>query len=189
MSRRKETLAKLARDIARCRKCRLHQTRTHAVPGEGPAGASAMLVGEAPGEREDRLMRPFIGPTRRFFNQLLQDFELSREELFVTSSVKCRPPNNRDPKDDELATCRESWLEPQISVVDPTVLVLLGATALRCLFGPGGKLGELHGTQLEFEGRTVLVTYHPTAGMRFPRVRQAMYRDFARLRPMLAGRG
>jgi DNA polymerase len=145
-----------------------------------------MLVGEAPGEQEDRLGRPFIGPTRRFFDQLLQDFGLSRELLFVTSSVKCRPPSNRDPLDDELATCRANWLDPQIRAVDPAVIVLLGLAAVRSLLGPSGKLRELHGTRHRYDGRELLVSYHPTAGMRFPRVRRAMYEDFALLRNSLS---
>jgi DNA polymerase len=143
-----------------------------------------MLIGEAPGEQEDRLARPFIGRTRPYFDQLLREFELPREDLYITSSVKCRPPNNRDPKDDELAACRELWLEKQISALNPRILVLLGATALRCLFGDKGKLKDLHGTTRLYQGRTALLTYHPTAGMRFPRVRKAMVHDFAVLQSL-----
>ncbi len=184
---RDEQLERLARGIARCRRCRLHLTRTHAVPGEGSSLASVMLIGEAPGEKEDRLKRPFIGATRPFFDTLLRDFKLSREDLFITSSVKCRPPGNRNPRDDELRACRENWLLKQIEVIDPSVLVLLGAIAVRCLYGNCGKLKELHGSTQEYSGRTALITYHPTAGMRFPWIRKAMYDDFARLWDVLSG--
>jgi len=147
-----------------------------------------MLIGEAPGEQEDRLSRPFIGPTRRFFDQLLHDFGLSRDDLFITSSVKCRPPHNRDPKDDELAACRGLWLEKQITALNPEIVVLLGSIAVRCLFGDKGKLKDLHGTTRLYQGRTVLLTYHPTAGMRFPWVRQAMVQDFAFLQSLMTDR-
>lgn len=184
---RDQKLERLARGIARCRRCRLHLTRTHTVPGEGSSLASVMLIGEAPGEKEDRLKRPFIGATRPFFDTLLRDFKLSREDLFITSSVKCRPPGNRNPWDDELRACRENWLLKQIAVIDPSVLVLLGAIAVRCLYGSCGKLKELHGSIREYRGRTVFITYHPTAGMRFPWIRKAMYEDFDRLRDVLPG--
>ena len=180
------SLEHLTQDIMHCRACRLHLNRTNAVPGEGPSHPRIMLIGEAPGEQEDRLARPFIGPTRRYFDQLLQDFELIREDLFITSSVKCRPPNNRDPKDDELVTCRELWLEKQISVLNPKILVLLGRTALRCLFADTGKLKDLHGTTRLYQGRTTLLTYHPTAGMRFPLVHKAMVHDFTVLKSLMA---
>jgi len=182
-----QQLDRLARGIAHCRRCRLHMSRTHAVPGEGSSLASTMLIGEAPGAQEDRLKRPFIGATRRFFDEILDGFQLSRQELFITSSVKCRPPENRNPKDDELTTCRENWLLKQMAVIDPSVLVLLGAVAVRCLFGSCGKLKDIHGSFREYDGRNVLITYHPTAGMRFPWVRQAMYQDFARLKNLGSG--
>ncbi len=180
------SLEQLAQSIKHCRACRLHLNRTNAVPGEGPSRPRIMLIGEAPGEQEDRLARPFIGPTRKFFDQLLHDFSLPRGEIFITSSVKCRPPNNRDPKDDELATCRKLWLEKQILSLDPEILVLLGATALRCLFGSSGKLKHLHGTVRQWNSRSTLLTYHPTAGMRFPWIRKSMYEDLARLQSLLA---
>jgi DNA polymerase len=184
---RDEKLERLARGIAHCQRCRLHLTRTHAVPGEGSSMASVMLIGEAPGEQEDRFKRPFIGTTRPFFDTLLRDFKLSREDLFITSSVKCRPPDNRNPKADELITCRQNWLLKQMAVIDPSVLVLLGAIAVRCLYGSCGKLKDLHGSIQEYRGRTALITYHPTAGMRFPWIRKAMYEDFVRLRDVLVG--
>ncbi len=180
-----QQLKKLARGIARCRKCRLHLSRTHAVPGEGPARARVMLAGEAPGRKEDQLKRPFTGPTRPFLDTLLQDFRLSRENLFITSSVKCRPPENRTPREDELKACRDNWLLRQTAVIEPQVLVLMGATAVRCLYGHCERLRDIHGSIREYHGRTVLITCHPAAGMRFPWIREAMYQDFSRLRKIL----
>lgn len=177
-----EALDSLHHGIERCRKCRLHEERTHAVPGEGPVGARWMFVGEAPGEQEDKRARPFCGRAGRYLDKLLEGIGLVRGKIYITSSVKCRPPGNRDPKRDELKTCREAWLDRQIELIDPEVIVILGKTPLDQLFGDKGVLRDLHGTVRERGGRRYLITYHPAAGMRFPQADEAMREDFEVLR-------
>lgn len=187
MSNPQHRLDALAEGIGACTRCVLHETRTNAVPGQGPAGARAMLVGEAPGEAEDRTGRPFDGMTgRRFFDPLLAGAGLAREQLFITSSVKCRPPGNRNPTLDEMAACRDAWLLSQIETVDPFVVVLMGKIALRSILGEKGPLGGYRGDFIFWQGRKVLVTYHPTAGMRFPGPARALREDMERLARELA---
>lgn len=181
-------LERLHDQIRECTACRLHRTRTQAVPGEGHPSVSIMFIGEAPGANEDREGRPFIGRAGRFLDELLAASGLDRRRVFITSSVKCRPPGNRTPKDDELDTCRRLWLERQIELVNPGIIVLLGKTPLRQLFGEKkASLADLHGQIRERNGRRYLLTYHPAAGMRFTVARCAMQQDFHKLTD-LAGR-
>ncbi|MFW6102999.1 MAG: uracil-DNA glycosylase, partial [Chloroflexota bacterium] len=137
-----DSLTSLHRSIQKCRKCRLSETRTNAVPGEGPPNARIMFVGEAPGEEEDKDGRPFRGRSGHFLDELLSTVGMTRDEIYITSSVKCRPPGNRDPRPDELKACRETWLEQQIEILDPELIVLLGKTALYQVLGETGPLRE-----------------------------------------------
>lgn len=180
------SLESLARGIRRCRKCRLWEGRRHAVPGEGDPSARVMLVGEAPGEKEDHQGRPFVGMTgRRFLDDFLSEADFPRQELFITSAVKCRPPKNRNPLPDELMTCFEAWLRPQVEALEPEAIVLLGKIAVRQATGEDVKLAEAHGRIIELLGRRALMTYHPTAAMRFPVPRKGMREDFVKLRGLL----
>lgn len=128
-------LDRLAAGIRRCVKCRLCRERTHAVPGEGPAGAAVFFLGEAPGRNEDAAGRPFVGLAGRTLNRLLALAGLNRPDVFITSCVKCRPPHNRLPRADELTICKQAWLLEQVRLVNPRIVVLLGATAIRQLLG------------------------------------------------------
>ncbi len=176
-----DNLISLHRGIQKCQKCRLSDTRTHAVPGEGPRTARIMFIGEAPGAKEDEDGRPFRGRSGRFLDELLVSIDMVRDEIYITSSVKCRPPGNRDPRPDELRTCHEAWLEHQIEILDPELVVLLGKTALYQALGENGSLHKVHGCLTWHRGRVFLPTYHPAAGMRFPNIRRAMQQDFARI--------
>lgn len=175
-------LEALGGGIIRCRKCPLHKSRAHAVPGEGDPCARVMLVGEAPGEKEDLLGRPFMGRTGEFFTRFLQEAGLDRGGLFITSAVKCRPPENRNPSDTELSICYRAWLEKQIEALNPACVVLMGKAALRQVFGKEETLKQIHGSIRKQAGREYLITYHPTAGMRFPDVRTRMQEDFVKVR-------
>lgn len=148
-----------------------------------------MLIGEAPGEQEDREGRPFVGRAGRFLDGLLDSIGLQRSELFITSSVKCRPPRNRTPRRAELEICRVAWLEHQISIVDPALVVLMGAAPLRQALGETAPLQGMHGTVHMRGGRRFLVTYHPAAGMRFPNAGAVIQRDFEQLKHLLAAPG
>jgi len=140
-----------------------------------------MFIGEAPGEKEDEEGKPFRGRSGDFLDRVLEETGLGREKIYVTSSVKCRPPANRDPRQDELETCRKAWLDRQINIIDPRLIVLLGRIALRQVLGETGPLGHFHGQTVERNGRRVLPTYHPAAGMRFPGVARRMRNDFRKV--------
>ena len=185
MSCAEREIAALRHGIERCHKCRLSEGRTHAVPGEGPADARVMFIGEAPGETEDRRGLPFCGRAGAFFDEMLAVAGIDRAAVFVTSAVKCRPPGNRTPRKDELATCRAAWLDRQIAAIDPGIVVLMGKTPIRQLLFETGALAALHGRWREAEGRRFLMTYHPAAGMRFPEVEARMRADFETLRGAL----
>jgi len=171
-------LESLHKGIVRCRKCRLHESRKHAVPGEGPCNAKIMFIGEAPGEIEDMEGKPFRGRSGIFLDKLLGANEIKRHDVFITGSVKCRPPGNRDPKSDELAACRKAWLDNQIEIIKPQLIVLLGRIALRQVLGETGPLGKFRGRIAYHDKLKVLPTYHPAAGMRFPGLKEKMYSDF-----------
>jgi len=144
-----------------CKKCPLSLTRTNAVPGEGPADAAVVIVGEGPGRNEDLQGRPFVGAAGRQLEGLLRDAGLRREEVFITNVVKCRPPENRRPTGAEADAC-SPYLERQLHLLRPTVVVLLGDSALK-RFLPDESLGAAHG-KLFRQGRVALFpTYHPAA--------------------------
>ena len=174
-------LNRLHDGIRRCRRCILHRSREHAVPGEGPIWAKILLVGEAPGREEDRQGRPFVGRSGRFLDSLLEEAGVSRRKIYITSSVKCRPPRNRAPRADELKICKANWLDRQIRLIRPKIIVLLGKTSVRQVLGLKGNLSRLHGRVFGQNGIRCLVTFHPAAGMRFPRIKGKMKHDFKKL--------
>jgi uracil-DNA glycosylase family 4 len=159
----------LASKIKRCRLCALGRTRKHAVPGEGSSKAKIMFIGEAPGAEEDRTGRPFMGRAGEFVNELLKKNKINRKKCFITSVVKCHPPRNRNPKAIEARICVQEFLAKQIMLVNPKIIVLLGNIARR--YVPKELL----------KGRKVIATHHPAAGMRFPKSRRKMERDFKRI--------
>lgn len=177
------TLQSLHDEIKGCKKCPLHETRTNAVPGEGPVDAKVMFVGEAPGAKEDETGRPFVGRSGQILIKLIEGIGLSREEVFITSILKSRPPKNRTPKRAEKEACLP-YLEKQIELINPKVIVLLGGVAISTLIGPW-KLSEAHGCFYDGNGRTYFMTYHPAAALRFPKFKDVMKRDFNILKKKL----
>lgn len=182
-------LSKIHRRIRRCKACPLHRSRRNAVPGEGDTHAAVVLVGEAPGRLEDEHSRPFVGQAGQFLRKLLAEQGLRRSRVFLTNSVKCRPPDNRKPTAKELATCRRLWLERQIRLVNPRMVVLLGKTPLRQVLGVKDSLENRHGQVRRLGGRRYQIHYHPAAGARFPKFGSAMRRDFRKLMRLLTRRG
>lgn len=180
-----DPLARLAGGIRQCQRCPLHDHRRHAVPGAGARRAKIMFIGEAPGAREDETGLPFVGRAGAYLDIMLTRIGLARPEVFITGSVKCRPPRNRTPRAVELRTCREHWLAPQIATIDPAVLVLLGGVAARQVLGERAPVGALRGPMRLWEDRHVLVTAHPAAAMRFPVARRWLDEDFERLQDFL----
>lgn len=145
-----------------------------------------MFIGEAPGRLEDLEGRPFVGPSGRILDRMLQEIWLSRAGVFITSVVKCRPPGNREPTRKEIDCCLP-FLERQLELVQPPIVVLLGKVALKAVLDETDLAG-LHGQPLEADGRIYMATYHPAAAMRFPRIRERAAADFQELAALLKRR-
>ncbi|MFX0107287.1 MAG: uracil-DNA glycosylase [Candidatus Hodarchaeota archaeon] len=178
MSRERE-LNQLHDEVRNCTRCPLHSTRTNAVPGEGPVNARVMFIGEAPGAREDETGLPFVGRSGDLLTELITNAGLARNEVFITSILKSRPPKNRTPRKSEIFACMP-YLKRQIEIIKPRVIVLLGGVAVSSIIGPW-KLSEAHGCFYESEGLTFLITYHPAAAVRFPSLKTEMEADLAQL--------
>jgi uracil-DNA glycosylase len=181
---KEQALAEIAAGIKVCTRCELHRTRTHAVPGEGPADARVMLIGEAPGWNEDQQGRPFVGAAGKFLEELLGAAGLSRSDVFITNIVKSRPPGNRDPLPDEIAAC-VPWLERQIEVIDPDVIVTLGRFSMSQWF-PGERISKIHGQPRKAGRRLIVPMYHPAAALHQQALRATIVEDFGKLPKFLA---
>jgi uracil-DNA glycosylase family 4 len=163
--------ADLVTAVQGCVACpELAASRTRVVPGEAPPGADVLLVGEAPGAQEDETGVPFVGRSGQLLDGLLGDAGLRRDQVAVANVLKCRPPANRKPRRAEVTRCRP-WLDRQVDLVDPVVVVALGGTAAEWFVGPGARIAVLREqgrvTPLQHRGRRLLVTYHPSAAIRF----------------------
>jgi DNA polymerase len=178
---RRAALDAIASEVRACRRCRLSERRTNAVPGEGHPDSEVMFVGEGPGQNEDRLGRPFVGAAGGLLEELLGLVGWRREDVFITNVVKCRPPGNRDPEPDEMAAC-QPYLRRQLEVLDPALVVTLGRFSLQT-FMPGDGISRVHGTARPIEaavaGRpaTGYAMYHPAAALRQGALRETMQRD------------
>jgi DNA polymerase len=179
------TLRAIERDIRAHRGCGFEpcETATHPVPGEGNPEAAVMLVGEAPGAREDAEGRPFVGRAGQLLDELLAEAGIARDDVYITNVLKHRPPRNRDPRKAEVAH-ELPWLEAQVAAINPSLIVALGRHALDAL-APGHKITADHGTVIELDGRRLYPTFHPCAGLRTPAVRALLRDDFARLHEAL----
>ena len=177
-------LEELYSRIASCRDCDLCQTRTHAVPGEGPANAEVMFVGEGPGFHEDRQGLPFVGPAGRFLEEMLSSVGLRRADVYITNVVKCRPPGNRDPLPMEIEACR-GYLRQQIDIIKPKLIVTLGRYSLAWFF-PRDSIGKVHGAVREREGVFFMHMYHPAAALHAGHLRQTIVDDFRKIPAALA---
>lgn len=169
----------VAKTIHDCTRCPLHETRTRAVPGEGPVEAKLMLIGEGPGFHEDKQARPFVGNAGQFLDELLAGIGYKRRDVFITNVVKCRPPNNRDPQAEELAACGD-YLEQQIKLIDPKVIVTLGRFSMARYF-PGQSISKIHGQPKQIGGRLIVPMFHPAAALHQPRIRPLITEDFQKL--------
>jgi DNA polymerase len=157
-------LATLARDIHDCRRCPLGFSRAHAVPGVGPSSARIMVVGEAPGQNEDQQGEPFVGAAGKLLDQLLRGIGLSRQDVFITNILKCRPPNNRDPQPAEVTAC-SPYLEHQLRLIRPEVVLILGRHALARLLPGQDSISRLHGRVIVKDAVTYIPVYHPAAAL------------------------
>ncbi len=173
------SLDELASAMRSCTKCALHETRTNAVPGSGSPNAEILIIGEGPGFNEDEQGLPFVGRSGKLLDELLAAVPLSRDDIFITNVVKCRPPDNRDPLPDEVAACRP-YLERQLQLLNPKVIVTLGRVSMLRYY-PKGKISEDHGKILEWEGRILFPLYHPAAGLRNPAIKRELQKDVLKL--------
>ncbi|MCX8039687.1 MAG: uracil-DNA glycosylase, partial [Planctomycetota bacterium] len=145
------------------------------VPGEGSPAAELVFVGEGPGADEDASGRPFVGAAGQLLDRMIQAMGLRRDEVYICNAVKCRPPGNRAPLDDELAACRP-FLEAQLAIIRPRVICLLGATPLKSLLGLQG-VGKARGQRWDWQGIPVIATYHPAYLLRNPAAKKPAWED------------
>lgn len=176
-----ELLAAVASEVRSCTKCDLYRNTHNGVPGEGDPHAEIMLIGEAPGGREDMLGRPFVGPAGAFLNELLAGAGLERSSVFIANVVKHRPPDNRDPLPEEIAACAD-YLERQIAAINPKVIVTLGRYSMARFF-PTAKISQIHGQAKLIDGRIVVAMFHPAAALHRADLKQTVIDDFKRAVP------
>jgi DNA polymerase len=186
---RRAALEQIADEVRECTRCRLHEGRTRAVPGEGDPDTEVVFVGEGPGFNEDREGRPFVGRAGGLLVRLLAHIGWRREDVFITNVVKCRPPDNRDPQPDEIAACA-GYLRHQLEVLDPAVVVTLGRHSMGT-FMPGARIGQVHGTTAPADPATgardalVFAMYHPAAALRTASIERESFEDVARVPSVL----
>jgi DNA polymerase len=186
---RQAALEVIASEVRACTRCRLHETRTTAVPGEGDPDTEVVFVGEGPGFNEDREGRPFVGRAGGLLVRMLASVGWRREDVFITNVVKCRPPDNRDPEPDEMAACAP-FLRRQLEVLDPAVVVTLGRFSMQT-FIPGARIGQAHGTTQAVDPVTgaanalAFAMYHPAAALRSSGLEQTSFEDMARVPSVL----
>ncbi len=178
-----ETLEDLDQRVRNCTDCPLHGSRTNAVPGEGPANAEILFIGEGPGFHEDRQGRPFVGPAGNFLEELLQSIGMSRDQVYIANMVKCRPPNNRDPAPSEISACSK-YLDRQIELINPLLIVTLGRFSM-ARFLPGQSISRARGRLRPVGSRHIFPIMHPAAGLRRQEMRSAIEQDFAKVPGLL----
>lgn len=181
--RPEEVLQEIAEQTKVCTKCKLHHSRKNAVPGVGNPTSSILFIGEGPGFHENEQGLPFVGAAGSFLDELLEVAGLTREGVFITNVVKCRPPGNRDPQVEELDACKP-YLERQIAIINPDMIVTLGRVSMGHFIN-NGKISIIHGRKFWSHGRMVIPMYHPAAALHQPSLRSVVKEDFAKLPAML----
>ncbi|NLT03566.1 MAG: uracil-DNA glycosylase [Bacteroidales bacterium] len=172
-----DTIETFQAELLTCTKCALAATRHHVILGEGPYNAPIFIIGEAPGYEEDLHGRPFIGPSGQLLDKMLDACGFNRQEhVFISNIVRCRPPGNRPPTPQEAAICLP-WLQTQIELVNPKILILLGSTALRYMAGPGYRISQTRGTWRTCQNRLTMPIYHPSALLRNPALKRLTWED------------
>ena len=177
-------LPDIATRIAACTACPLAEGRTQTVPGDGDPQAELMFIGEAPGFHEDRQGRPFVGQAGRLLDQLLSEIQLTRADVFVANVLKCRPPNNRDPLPEEIATC-DPFLSEQIDLIRPKLIVPLGRFAMQHLL-PRATISRAHGKAARAGRHLIFPVYHPAAALRQGTMMRTLREDFLQIPAILA---
>lgn len=176
-----DDLQELKEIALQCNRCNLRQGCKGVVFGEGDPKAKVMLVGEGPGAVEDEMGRPFVGPAGQLLERILEAAGFRREEVYIANAVKCRPPGNRMPEPAEIAACFP-YLEAQIRIIQPAILVCLGAAAAKALLHPQARITEIRGQWQDRGGIKVMPTYHPAALLRDPGKKRPVWQDFKAIR-------
>lgn len=170
--------------IKSCTLCRLHETRTQAVPGAGDCHAKILFVGEGPGKQEDLKGIPFVGAAGNFLNELLESINLRREDIYITNIVKCRPPSNRDPREDEMEICLP-YLREQFKLMKPALICTLGRFAAKKLIDPNIFISRDHGKLYKKKGQVFCALYHPAAALYNGNLKDVLKKDFVLLKEFL----
>lgn len=167
-----------------CRACQLYKERNHTVYGDGDLYAKLMFIGEAPGAEEDRTGLPFVGRAGKLLDRILKEVGLSRSEVYICNTLKCRPPGNRDPLPEESIGCAP-FLKRQISLINPRIIVTLGLPAIRYFIPGNDAMGKLRDKTLTYDNRSIIPTYHPAAALRFPAYKEYIFEDIKKARDIL----
>jgi uracil-DNA glycosylase len=183
-ARAQNSLQVFQQEASACTRCRLHETRSTVVFGEGNPNADVMVVGEAPGQEEDRSGRPFVGQGGKLLDLLLMTAGFPRESVYICNTLKCRPPQNRNPLPDEMEHC-SSYLHGQIDAVAPRALIAVGKFAAQALLNSEESIGRLRGQVHSYRGIPLVVTYHPAYILRSPQQGRVAWQDFQLLRQVL----
>jgi DNA polymerase len=179
-----DTLLKVRSDLGECTRCKLHKTRHSIVFGDGNPKAELVFVGEGPGADEDAQGLPFVGRAGKLLTQMIEAMGLQRKDVYICNVVKCRPPENRQPEEDEVSTC-SPFLFRQIDVIAPKVIVCLGAVAAKTLLETNRGISQFRGQWLEFRGRKLLATYHPAYLLRNPNAKGEVWKDLQKVMAVL----
>ena len=174
----------LKSEAENCVACALSKTRTHVVFGVGNHDANLLIVGEAPGANEDKQGEPFVGRAGQLLNNMLQAIGLARQDIYIANILKCRPPQNRDPKAEEVALCTP-FLERQIALLQPKIILALGRIAAHFLLGSTASLGSMRGREFRYRDTPLLVSYHPAYLLRSPLEKRKSWQDLQRLKEYL----
>jgi DNA polymerase len=171
-----ETLEQIRADLGECKRCPLHASRTHIVFGEGSPSARVVIVGEGPGYEEDRLGRPFVGAAGKLLERILAAIGWERNEVYICNVLKCRPPGNRNPREDEIERCGR-FLERQLRTIRPLAILTLGTFAAQFLLSSRQPISKLRGRSHEYEGIALVPTYHPAYLLRTPLKKRQVWED------------
>ena len=179
-----DTLLKIRENLGECTRCKLHSTRHKIVFGDGNPKAELVFVGEGPGADEDAQGLPFVGRAGKLLTQMIEAMGLQRKDVYICNVVKCRPPENRQPEEDEVSTC-SPFLLRQIDTIAPKVIVCLGAVATKTLLQTNRGISQFRGEWLEFRGRKLLATYHPAYLLRNPPAKSEVWKDLQKVMAVL----
>jgi len=181
-------LGRIEKAVAECTKCALHRSRTNTVFGAGDPHARLVLVGEAPGREEDIQGEPFVGRAGKLLDRILAAIDLTRDDVYICNVLKCRPPENRNPRPDEIVCCMP-YLERQIRLIRPKLVCALGGIAAQNLLDTTQGVGKLRGIFHDYRGMPLIVTYHPAALLRTAKYKRPVWEDMQKVRDALAGMG